>query len=332
MKKKRALITGIAGQDGSYLAELLLEKGYEVYGLEKTVLQNEKDRVWNRISHLKDRIEIHEISIEDLSGVSGLIRKIRPDECYHLAAQSFVSYDAALEIQTNRSNIDGTHHLLISLRAEAPESRFFFAASSEVFGNTAESPQTEATAFHPRSVYGISKAAGFDLTRFYREKYSMHASSGILYNHESPRRGDQFVTRKITRSVAAIKLGHTTGIKLGNLDSRRDWGHARDYVRAMWLMLQQEAPDDYVIATGVTHTVREFAERAFRHVGLDFNEHVIIDKDLVRSSETNLLVGNASKANRSLGWKTEISFENMIIEMVDHDMKDVSHKGSPDRR
>ena len=327
MPKRKALITGVAGQDGSYLSELLLEKGYEVHGVDKLVPGLDTERPWARISHILDLIELHELSIENLSNISALIHKIQPDECYHLAAQSFVSYDAVKEFQTIRTNMDGTHHLLAAVRERVPNCHFFFASSSEMFGRTEEYPQNERTAFYPRSIYGISKTAGFYLTRYYRENYRVHASSGILYNHESPRRGHQFVTRKITRQAAAIKMGFEKEIRLGNLDARRDWGHAKDYVRAMWMMMQQPDPDDYIISTGVTHTVEEFAERAFRHLGLDFKDHVVVDEDLVRSNENNILVGDASKARNVLGWEPEISFDEMIREMVLEDMKTKTGSG-----
>ena len=246
---KRALITGITGQDGSYLAELLLEKGYEVHGIIRRVaIEDPEHRLW-RILHIKDRLHLHAASLESLPSIYRVFQTVKPDECYHLAAQSFVTYSFEDEFSTLNANINGTHHVLSALRDCAPTCRFYFAASSEMFGKVAEVPQTETTPFHPRSAYGISKVAGFHLTRNYREAYNIQASSGILYNHESPRRGFEFVTRKITSHAARIKLGLAKGLHLGNLDARRDWGHARDYVRAMWLMLQQETPHDYVIVT-----------------------------------------------------------------------------------
>src|SRR5215210_8677441 len=246
----RALITGITGQDGSYLAELLLEKGYEVHGIVRRVaIEDPEHRLW-RILHLKDRLHLHAASLESLPSIYRVFQTVKPDECYHLAAQSFVAYSFEDEFSTLNANINGTHYVLSAFREAAPKARFYFAGSSEMFGESGISPQNESTPFHPRSAYGISKVAGFDLTRNYREAYGLHASSGILFNHESPRRGFEFVTRKITSHVARIKLGLAHELRLGNLEAKRDWGHARDFVRAMWLMLQQEHPDDYVISTG----------------------------------------------------------------------------------
>jgi GDPmannose 4,6-dehydratase len=242
-----------------------------------------------------------------------------PDECYHLAAQSFVSYSFDDEFSTLNANINGTHYLLAAAKNIVPGCRFYFAGSSEMFGKADEVPQTEHTRFHPRSTYGISKVAGFDLTRNYREAYGMHASSGILFNHESPRRGFEFVTRKITSGVARIAAGKSKELRLGNLDAKRDWGHAREYVQAMWLMLQQPEPDDYVIATGQTHTVREFAELAFAHAGLDYRDYVTPDADLFRPAEVNILQGDASKARQKLGWEHRIGFEALVREMVEAD-------------
>ena len=259
----KALITGITGQDGSYLAELLLSKGYEVHGIvRRLALEDPLHRLW-RIRHLLDRITLHAGSMESYASIFNVVEQVLPDECYHLAAQSFVSYSFEDEFSTINTNINGTHFLLSAIKRKAPDCRFYFAASSEAFGKVRETPQDENTPFHPRSPYGISKMAGFELTRNYREAYQLHASSGILFNHESPRRGHEFVTRKITSHAALIKLGQEKRIKLGNLDAMRDWGHSREYVQAMWLMLQQEKPDDYVIATGESHSVREFLDRGF---------------------------------------------------------------------
>jgi GDPmannose 4,6-dehydratase len=317
---KTALITGITGQDGSYLAELLLEKGYQVHGIVRRVaMEDPEHRMW-RIRHLLDHLELHSASLESYASVFRVLGKIQPDECYHLAAQSFVSYSFEDEFSTLNTNINGTHYMLAALKDAAPRCRFYFAASSEMFGHVRESPQSELTPFHPRSAYGISKVAGFDLTRNYREAYGMHATSGILYNHESPRRGFEFVTRKITSHVAKIKLGLTKVVALGNLDAKRDWGHAKDYVRAMWLMLQQDVPDDYIIATGETYSVREFAEVAFRHAGLDYHEHVVVDAKFFRPAEVHLLLGDASKARRQLHWRPVYSFRDMVVEMVDEDV------------
>ena len=317
---KRALITGITGQDGSYLAELLLDKGYEVHGVVRRVaIEDPEHRLW-RILHLKDRLHLHAASLESLPSIYRVFQTVKPHECYHLAAQSFVAYSFEDEFSTLNANINGTHHVLAALRDCTPDCRFYFAASSEMFGKVAEVPQNELTRFHPRSAYGISKVAGFDLTRNYREAYSIKASSGILYNHESPRRGFEFVTRKITSQAARIKLGLTKEVRLGNLDARRDWGHAREYVRAMWLMLQQDEPEDYVIATGEQHSVREFAELAFAHLGLDYHDHVVVDPQFQRPADVETLLGDASKARKKLGWKYGVTFKELVHEMVGADL------------
>src|SRR5258706_2857882 len=263
MSQKRALITGITGQDGSYLAELLLQKGYAVHGIVRRVALEDPEHRLSRIHAIRSRITLHAASLESYASIHQVVAKVQPDECYHLAAQSFVSYSFDDEFSTLNTNINGTHYLLAAVKNLAPECRFYFAGSSEMFGKVEEVPQNELTRFHPRSTYGISKVAGYDLTRNYREAYQVHASSGILFNHESPRRGFEFVTRKITSGVARVLAGKSKGLRLGNLEAKRDWGHAREYVQAMWLMLQQAEPDDYVVATGQTHTVREFAELAF---------------------------------------------------------------------
>jgi GDPmannose 4,6-dehydratase len=261
---KKALITGITGQDGSYLAEFLLEKGYAVHGMVRRVaIADPEHRLW-RIKHLLDTIVLHSASLESYASIFGVVEKVQPDECYHLAAQSFVSYSFDDEFSTINTNINGTHHVLSAIKNRAPDCRVYFAGSSEMFGHAVETPQHEQTPFHPRSAYGISKVAGFDLTRNYREAHHLFACSGILFNHESPRRGFEFVTRKITSAVAKIKRGLSKELRLGNLEAKRDWGYARDYVQAMWLMLQQDQPDDYVIATSVSHSVREFAGNRLR--------------------------------------------------------------------
>lgn len=317
---KRALITGITGQDGSYLAELLLDEGYEVHGIVRRVaLENPDHRMW-RLRHLLGRIKLHAGSLESYPSMFRILQEVQPDECYHLAAQSFVSYSFEDEFSTMNTNVNGTHYMLAAVKAAKPECKFYFAGSSEMFGKVRETPQTELTPFHPRSAYGISKVAGFDLTRNYREAYGMFAVSGILYNHESPRRGFEFVTRKITSHVAKIKAGLATEVRLGNLDAKRDWGHSRDYVRGMWMMLQQERPDDYVIATGTTHTVREFCERAFDAAGLDYNDHVVVDPQFYRPAEVDILLGDAAKAKRELGWAPSVSFEELVEEMVAADV------------
>ncbi len=324
MSKKSALITGITGQDGSYLAELLLEKGYKVHGIVRRVaMEDPSHRMW-RIKHLLSDLELHAASLESYASIHRVIGQVKPDECYHLAAQSFVSYSFEDEFSTLNTNINGTHYMLAAVKDMAPECRFYFAASSEMFGKVRETPQTEMTPFHPRSAYGISKEAGFELTRNYREAYDMHATSGILYNHESPRRGFEFVTRKITSYVAKIKLGMETQLPLGNLDAQRDWGHAKDYVEAMWLMLQQDEPDDYVIATGEMHSVREFAEAAFAIVDLDYRDYVVVDPKFFRPAEVQLLLGDASKGRRVLGWEPSYSFEGLVREMVEEDIRRLS--------
>ena len=279
---KRALITGITGQDGSYLAEFLLEKGYQVHGIIRRVaFEDPQHRLW-RIRHILDRITLHPASLESYASIFNVVEKVKPDECYHLAAQSFVSYSFEDEFSTINTNISGTHSVLSSVKEKAPECKFYFAASSEMFGLVKETPQNENTPFHPRSPYGISKVAGFDLTRNYREAYDLFACSGILFNHESPRRGFEFVTRKITNATAEIKCGVSKELRLGNLEARRDWGFAGDYVKAMHLMLQQDEPDDYVVATGEAHSIKEFTELAFSYVGLNWKDYVVVDEKLYR--------------------------------------------------
>lgn len=327
---KRALITGITGQDGSYLAEFLLEQGYEVHGIVRRIaIEDPAHRLW-RILAIKDRLHLHAASLESLPSIYRVFQAVKPDECYHLAAQSFVSYSFEDEFSTLNANINGTHYVLAALKDCAPSCRLYFAASSEMFGKVAEVPQKETTRFHPRSAYGISKVAGFDLTRNYREAYGIQASCGILYNHESPRRGFEFVTRKITSHAARIKLGWIKELKLGNLEAKRDWGHAREYVRAMWMMLQQPRAEDYVIATGEQHTVREFAEIAFSCLGLDYRDHVTLDPQLLRPAEVETLLGDASKARRELGWISQISFKELVVEMVEADMKHFRRKMGPE--
>jgi GDPmannose 4,6-dehydratase len=318
---RRALITGITGQDGSYLSELLLEKGYEVHGIVRRVALEDPVGRLSRLRGLEGRLQLHAASLESYASIHQVVAKVQPHECYHLAAQSFVSYSFDDEFSTLNTNINGTHYLLSAVKNLAPECRFYFAGSSEMFGRAEEVPQSETTRFHPRSTYGISKVAGFDLTRNYREAYNLHASNGILFNHESPRRGFEFVTRKISAGVARIRAGISKQLRLGNLEAKRDWGHAREYVEAMWLMLQQPAPDDYVVATGETHSVREFVELAFGHAGLNWEDHVAIDPDLYRPAEVNILLGDASKARRVLGWNNRIGFEDLVREMVESDCR-----------
>jgi GDPmannose 4,6-dehydratase len=328
---KRALITGITGQDGSYLAEHLLAQGYEVHGLVRRVALEDPGRRLGRIAHLQDRVHLHAASLESYPSIFSVVSHVEYDECYHLAAQSFVAESFADGFSTMNTNINGTHYVLAALRELRPACRFYFAGSSEMFGKVREVPQAEATPFHPRSPYGISKVAGFDLTRNYREAYGMYCVSGILFNHESPRRGFEFVTRKITSTVARIKFGLASELRLGNLDARRDWGHAADYVRAMQLMLQQPEPDDYVVATGETHTVREFCERAFGEAELDWRAYVKVDDRFYRPAEVELLIGDASKARNVLGWEPRYTFESLVREMVEADLKALNPSEGADR-
>lgn len=318
---KKALITGITGQDGSYLAEFLLERGYEVHGVVRRIAIEDPSHRLYRILHLRDRLHLHAASLESLPSIYRVFQAVKPDECYHLAAQSFVSYSFEDEFSTLNANINGTHYVLAAIKDCAPNCRLYFAASSEMFGKVLEVPQKETTPFYPRSAYGISKVAGFHLTRNYREAYGLKAACGILYNHESPRRGFEFVTRKITSHAARIKLGLAKELKLGNLEAKRDWGHAREYVQAMWLMLQQDQPEDYVIAMGEQHTVREFAEAAFGHVGLDYREYVTLDQQLLRPAEVETLLGDAGKAKRDLGWSPTVTFKELVAEMVESDLR-----------
>jgi GDPmannose 4,6-dehydratase len=319
MGKKRALITGITGQDGSYLADLLLEKGYEVHGVVRRIALEDPEHRLSRIAHILDRIHLHSASLESYASIHNVVGEVQPDECYHLAAQSFVSYSFDDEYSTFNTNINGTHHLLGALKHVAPKCRFYFAGTSELFGKVDETPQTERTRFHPRSAYGISKLAGYELTRNYREAYKMWACSGILFNHESPRRGFEFVTRKISRGVARIVSGQARELRLGNLDAKRDWGHAREYVDAMWRMLQLAEPDDWVIATGEAHSVREFVALAFTCVGLNYRDYVVTDQAYFRPAEVDLLLGDASKARQGLNWRPTVTFSSLVAEMVTAD-------------
>jgi GDPmannose 4,6-dehydratase len=317
----KALITGITGQDGSYLAEHLLSLGYEVHGLVRRVALEDPERRFTRINHLLDRIQLHAASLESYPSIFSVMSRHAFDECYHLAAQSFVAESFADGFSTMNTNINGTHYMLAALRELQPQCRFYFAGSSEMFGLVRETPQRETTPFHPRSPYGISKVAGFELTRNYREAYGLFAANGILFNHEGPRRGFEFVTRKITSTVARIKAGQAGELRLGNLDARRDWGHARDYVRAMHLMLQQNEPGDFVVASGESHTVREFCELAFAEVDLDYREYVRIDERFLRPAEVGSLVGDATKARTTLGWEPTCTFPELVREMVQNDLK-----------
>ena len=320
---KKALITGITGQDGSYLAEHLLGLGYEVHGLVRRVALEIPERRTERIKHLLDRITLHPASLESYPSIFHVVSRHDFDECYHLAAQSFVAESFADGFSTMNTNINGTHYMLAALRELATRCRFYFAGSSEMFGKVREVPQNENTAFYPRSPYGISKVAGFELTRNYREAYEMFCVSGILFNHESPRRGYEFVTRKISGTAARIKLGLATEIRLGNLEARRDWGHAKDYVRAMHLMMQQPEPDDYMIATGVSHSVADFCERAFAEVGLDYRKYVVTDERFRRPAEVDQLVGDATKAQTTLGWTPQYTFDDLVREMVQSDLASI---------
>lgn len=315
------MITGITGQAGSYLAEHLLGLGYEVHGIVRRVALEDPGRRIGRITHLQDKVVLHPASLESYPSIFHVVSQYDFDECYHLAAQSFVAESFTDGFSTMNTNINGTHYMLAALRELRPRCRFYFAGSSEMFGKVRETPQNENTPFHPRSPYGISKVAGFDLTRNYREAYGMYCVGGILFNHESPRRGFEFVTRKITSTVAQIKLGAASELRLGNLDAKRDWGHAADYVRAMHLMLQQSEADDYVVATGETHSVQEFCELAFSEAGLDYRKYVTTDERFYRPAEVDLLVGDSSKARKALGWEPRYSFRELVREMVDADLK-----------
>lgn len=317
---KKALITGITGQDGSYLAELLLEKGYEVHGIVRRVAIEDPVHRMHRLLPFKDQLHLHAASLESYPSIYKVFLDVQPDECYHLAAQSFVSYSFEDEFSTMQTNINGTHYVLAALKDAAPQCRFYFAGSSEMFGKVEAMPQNELTRFHPRSSYGISKVAGYELTRNYREAYDLHCSTGILYNHESPRRGFEFVTRKITSTVAQISLGRANELLLGNLNALRDWGHAKEYVRAMWLMLQQDTPDDYVIATGLKHSVLDFVESAFEYVGLNYTKYTKVDPRFYRPAEVEVLLGDPTKAYEKLGWKHSIDFPDLVEEMVQSDV------------
>ena len=314
---KRALITGITGQDGSYLADFLLEKDYEVHGM----VRRASTENFERISHLKDRITLHQADLLDQLSIIEVLKTARPREVYNLAAQSFVPTSWVQPVLTGEFTAIGVTRVLEAIRLVDPKIRFYQASSSEMFGRVQETPQTEKTPLYPRSPYGVAKVYGHWITINYRESYGIFASSGILFNHESPRRGKEFVTRKITHAVASIKLGLADELRLGNLDSRRDWGFAGDYVRAMWMMLQQRKAEDYVIATGEDHSVREFCEIAFDHAGLDWKKYVRIDSKLFRPAEVNKLRGNAAKARRRLKWKPRVGFQKLVTMMVDADLK-----------
>ena len=313
---KSALITGITGQDGSYLAELLLSQGYEVHG----VVRRTSSPNVERIAHLLDDIEIHQADLLDQISLTTLVRNVRPAEVYNLAAQSFVPTSWEQPIFTAEATGLGVTRLLEAIRQTDKSIRFYQASSSEMFGKVHETPQKETTVLHPRSPYGVAKVYGHYITINYRESYDMFACSGILFNHESPRRGLEFVTRKITDGVARIKLGLQEKLHLGNLDAKRDWGYAGDYVKAMWLMLQEDEPDDFVVGTGETHTVREFVEIAFSRVGLNYENHVVIDPKFYRPAEVDILLADPAKARKHLNWECEVSFEELVVKMVDSDL------------
>jgi GDPmannose 4,6-dehydratase len=314
---RKALITGITGQDGSYLAELLLDKGYEVHGL---VRRSSSFNTW-RIDHVRDRLVLHYGDLVDQNSLARALEALEPDEVYNLAAQSHVKVSFDMPEYTTDVTAIGVLRVLDAVRDLGLATRVYQAGSSEMFGLVQETPQTERTPFHPRSPYAVSKVYGHWMSVNYRESYGMHVSNGILFNHESPRRGENFVTRKITMGVAAIKQGRASELRLGNLDAKRDWGYAKDYVEAMWLILQQEKPDDYVIATGETHSVREFCEEAFGCVGLDWRQFVKVDPKYFRPAEVDVLLGDASKARRELGWKPRVTFRELARLMVEADLE-----------
>lgn len=324
---RRALITGITGQDGAYLSQFLLSKGYEVFGVIRRSSHRGVEDHRLRWLGIADKVTLLDGDLSDSPSLVRIVKETRPDEVYNLAAQSFVASSWRQPVLTANITAVGVTNVLEALRAEAPEARFYQASSSEMFGLIQEDMQNEKTPFHPRSPYAVAKLYGHWITINYRESFGFHASSGILFNHESPLRGVEFVTRKVTDGVARIKLGLTSELRLGNIDAMRDWGHARDYVQAMWLMLQQEKPDDYVVATGVTTTVRDMCRIAFDHVGLDMNRHIVIDPTFYRPAEVAVLLGDPSKARARLGWKAQTTLDEMIREMVDADLERVkAHK------
>lgn len=316
MSRRVALITGITGQDGSYLAELLLEKGYRVVGM----VRRSSAENFYRIEHIRDRIELEQADLLDQYSLIDVLKRVRPEEVYNLAAMSFVPTSWSQPVLTTEFDAVGVTRILEAIRLTNPDARFYQASSSEMFGKVREVPQRETTPFHPRSPYGVAKVYGHHITVNYRESYGLFACSGILFNHESPRRGKEFVTRKVTDGVARIKLGLADQLKLGNLTAHRDWGFAGDYVRAMWLMLQQDAPDDYVVATGESHSVQDLVELAFAHVGLDWKKHVVEDPSLIRPAEVDTLLGDWSHAREKLGWKPAVSFAQLVQMMVDSDL------------
>jgi GDPmannose 4,6-dehydratase len=320
MANKTALITGITGQDGSYLAEFLLEKGYTVYGM----VRRASVEKFERIEHLRDKIKLVQGDLLDEISLMHVLKETKPSEVYNLAAQSFVPTSWKQPVLTSEFTAIGVTKMLEAICHVDKSIRFYQASSSEMYGKVREVPQSEMTPFYPRSPYGVAKAYGHYITVNYRESYDLYACSGILFNHESPRRGLEFVTRKVTDGVARIKLGLAKDLRLGNLDARRDWGFAGDYVRAMWMMLQQPEPDDYVIATGEAHSVRDLVQVAFNHVGLDWEQYVVIDPEFMRPAEVDLLIGDATKSKKELGWEPKVSFSEMIQMMVDADIKRLS--------
>lgn len=324
MTQKSALITGITGQDGSYLADFLLTKGYKVYGL----VRRSSVEKFDNIAHIKDKIELLQGDLTDQNSLNFLIKEINPDEVYNLGAQSFVPTSWNQPLLTADVTALGVTRILEAIRLNNSKTKFYQASSSEMFGKVLETPQTEKTPFYPRSPYGVAKVYGHFITVNYRESYNIFACSGFLFNHESPRRGLEFVTRKVTHGVARIKLGLQKELRMGNLDAKRDWGFAGDYVEAMWLMMQQEQPDDYVIATGETHSIRELLEIAFNHAGLDYKDYTVIDQKFFRPAEVDLLCGDASKAKAIFGWRPKVDFKQLICMMVDHDIALLTKKNN----
>lgn len=316
--KNIALITGITGQDGSYLAELLLEKGYEVHGIVRHIANIQEDRYY-RIKPLLSKISIHFASVEDYPALLDIVQKVKPTECYHLAAQSFVADSFKYEFSTMNTNVNGTHYMLSLIHQIVPGCKFYFAGSSEMFGKVSSFKQNEKTLFNPVSPYAISKVAGFELTKYYRETFNMFAVSGILFNHESPRRGDQFISKKIVSAVAKIEKGVEDTLRVGNIEAIRDWGYTPDYVRAMWLMMQHSNPDDFVIATGTTHSVKEFLDIAFGLADLRYQDYIVIDEKLYRPNDVHYLCGDYLKANYFLHWEPTVKFEEMIKIMLEHE-------------